>query len=101
LPGEVGLGEQREAQRCRDEAGPEAGTGDVDDSGVGHGIDRVVEPSRHVLAPQHLDQPLRRAVSLGGHHDAPTIVEPGPHVVERALGVTAVAIDGLCGGRDR
>ncbi len=85
LAGQVGLGEERDLQRRRDEAAVEAPGRDLDDAGVG--IDRGDEPAGHLGGAEPLDRPLGRAVAVEDQHHAPALTRPAPHLVHRGVGV--------------
>ena len=98
LPHQVGLGQDGEPQRIADEAAPQAGARHVHQGGIGYVGQRLVQPGRDVLAGQHLDDALRRAVPLGEHHHPVAVAEPALDVGQRPRRVAAVALDAA--GRD-
>ncbi len=92
--GQVGLGEHRELEPVGDEPAHQAAGGHVRHRGVRGAGEVELEPGRHVLAAQHLDQALGRPVPLGGEHHPPALAQPPADVVDRPLCLAPVRLDG-------
>ena len=87
-PGEVGLGEDREARAGHEEAGADAAGGDRDDAGCRVGA-LGDEPARDVVLGEHLGDALGQAGPLGGDEHRPVVGDEAAQLGDGLLGVAA------------